>query len=75
MTLTRTAETMRGRSCKAGVRPFDRLFEASRDEMGGSDGSGVEKGIRIERAQAARPFDGFDRRLRLIAQRVDNPFG
>ena len=45
------------------VGPFDRLFEASRGEMSGSDISGVEKGKWIERAQTARPFDGFDRRL------------
>ena len=31
--------------------------------MSGSNIRGVEKSIRIERAQAARPFDGFDRRL------------
>ena len=71
MTLTRTAETMRGRSCKAGVRPFDRLFEAARGEMSGSNITGVEKAIRIERAQTARPFSGFDRRLGLVARRVD----
>jgi hypothetical protein len=29
------------------VGPFDRLFEASRDEMSGSDSSGVEKAMRI----------------------------
>jgi len=55
------------------VGPFDRQFEALRDEMSGSNIRGVEKGIRIERAQAARPFDGFDRRLGLVAQRVDTP--
>ena len=57
------------------VGPFDRLFEASCGEMSDSDNTGVVKGIRIERAQAARPFDGFDRRLGLVAQRVDNPSG
>ena len=41
--------------------------------MSGSDSSGIEKAIRIERAQTARPFDGFDRRLGLVAQRVDVP--
>jgi hypothetical protein len=41
--------------------------------MSGSDINGVEKAIRIERAQTARPFDGFDRRLGLVAQRVDIP--
>ena len=55
------------------VGPFDRQFEALRDEMSGSNIRGVEKGIRIERAQAARPFHGFDRRLGLVAQRVDTP--
>src|SRR6516225_11051794 len=30
------------------VRPFDRLFEASRGEMSGRNIRGVEKGIRIE---------------------------
>ena len=53
------------------VGPFDRLFEAPRGEMSESDINGVAKGIRIERAQTARPFDGFDRRLGLVAQRVD----
>ena len=43
--------------------------------MSDSEIIGVAKGIRIERAQAARPFDGFDRRLGLIAPRVDNPSG
>ena len=55
------------------VGPFDRLFEASRGEMSGSDISGVEKGKWIERAQTARPFDGFDRRLGLVAVPVDMP--
>ena len=55
------------------VGPFDRLFEASRDEMSGSGINGVEKGIRIERAQTARPLAGFDRRLGLVARRVDKP--
>ena len=32
---------------------------------------GAEKRIRIERAQTAHPFRGFDRRLGLIAGRVD----
>src|SRR5215469_6048265 len=44
------------------VDPLDRLFEAPRGEMSGSDNTGVEKGQRIERAQPARPFDRFDRR-------------
>ena len=58
------------------VGPFDRLFEAPRDEMSDSDISGVAKGgMPIERAQTARPFDGFDRRLGLVAHRVDNPSG
>src|SRR6516165_8131611 len=55
--------------------PFDRLFEAPRGEMSGSDDSGAYKGIRIERAQTARPFDGFDRRFGLVARRVDMPSG
>src|SRR6516162_496440 len=55
------------------VGPFDRLFEAPRDEMSDSDISGVAKGMPIERAQTARPFDGFDRRLGLVAKRVDSP--
>jgi hypothetical protein len=41
--------------------------------MSDSDTTGLEKGIRIERAQTACPFDGFDRRLGLVAQRVDIP--
>jgi len=49
------------------------LFEAPRSEVSGSDNKGAAKGIRIERAQAARPFDGFDRCLGLVAQRVDMP--
>ena len=57
------------------VGPFDRLFEAPRDEMSDSDINGVAKGMPIERAQTARPFDGFDRRLGLVAHRVDNPSG
>jgi len=52
------------------VGPLDRLFEAPRGEMSDSNKKGV-KGIRIERAQPARPFDGFDRRLGLVAHRVD----
>jgi len=36
------------------VGPFNRLFEEPRDEMSDSDIDGVEKGIRIERAQTAR---------------------
>ena len=55
------------------VGPFDRLFKASRGEMSESVIGGVEKGHWIERAQTARPFDGFDRRFGLIAQRVDIP--
>jgi len=43
--------------------------------MSDCDSVGVARGIRIERAQAARPFDGFDRRLGLVAQRVDVPSG
>jgi hypothetical protein len=57
------------------VGPFDRLFKAARGEMSDSEIIGVAKGIRIERAQAARPFDGFDRCLGLIAPGVDNPSG
>jgi len=53
------------------VGPFDRLFEASRGEMSESDMNCVGKGQRIERAQTARPFDGVDCRLGLVAQRVD----
>ena len=45
------------------IGPFDRLFKAPRGEMSDSDINGVDKGIRIERAQTARPFEGFDRRL------------
>jgi len=41
--------------------------------MSDSDAKGVAKGMRIERAQTARPFDGLDRRLGLVAQRVDTP--
>src|SRR5205085_12687329 len=72
-TLVRIAETLRGWSCKGAAGPFDRLFEASRGEMGDADSSGIEKGIRIERTQTARAFEGLDRRLRLVAQRVDMP--
>jgi len=57
------------------VGPFDRLFEAPRGEMSDSDNKDAVKGRRIERAQTARPFDGFDRRLGLVAQRVDIPSG
>src|SRR5215468_4642767 len=53
------------------VDPFDRLFEAPRDEMSDSDINGVARGKPSERAQTARPFDGFDRRLGLVAHRVD----
>jgi hypothetical protein len=52
---------------------LSRLFEAPRGEMSDRDVNGVVKGIRIERSQVARPFDGFDRRLGLVAQRVDTP--
>ena len=55
------------------VSPFDRLFEAPRGEMSGNDTSGVEKAIRIGRAQTARPFDGFDRRVGLVSPCVDIP--
>src|SRR6516165_119426 len=55
------------------VGPFDRLLEASRGEMSESDSSGVEKAIRIERAQTACPFNGFDRRLGLVEPCVDIP--
>jgi hypothetical protein len=41
--------------------------------MSDSDTTGLERGIRIERAQTACPFDGFDRRFGLVAQRVDIP--
>jgi hypothetical protein len=51
------------------VGPFDRLFEAPRDEM--SERNTMCQ--RIERAQTARPFEGFDRRLGLVAHRVDLP--
>jgi hypothetical protein len=58
------------------VLPFDRLFKAPRGEVGDGDRmGGVERGKWIERAQAARPFDGLDRRLRLVAKRVDIPSG
>jgi len=53
------------------VDPFDRLFEAPRYEMSDSDINGVARGMPIERAQTARPFDGFDRRLGLVAKRVE----
>jgi len=53
------------------IGPFGRLFKASRGEMRESDILGVGKGIWIKRAQAARPFAGFDRRLGLVAKRVD----
>ena len=53
------------------VDPFDRLFEAPRDEMSDSDINGVARGMPIERAQTARPFDGLDRRLGLVAKRVE----
>jgi len=43
--------------------------------MSDSDTKGVEKGIRIERAQTARSFDGLDRHLGLVARRVDIPSG
>ena len=55
------------------VGPFDRLFEAPRGDMSASGIAGVEKGIRVERAQTARPFDGFDRRVGLVAPCVDIP--
>ena len=51
------------------VGPFGRLFKASRGEMRESDILGIGIGIRIERAQAARPFAGLDRRLGLVPQR------
>jgi hypothetical protein len=38
--------------------------------MSDSGISGAGKGKRIERAQTARPFDGFDRRLGLVALRA-----
>jgi hypothetical protein len=38
---------------QSAVGPFDHPFEASRGEMRGCDINGVEKGIRIERAQTA----------------------
>ena len=57
------------------VCSFGRLLEASRGEMSDSDIRGVEKGQRIERAQTARPFDGFDRRVGLVAMRPDIPSG
>ena len=41
--------------------------------MSASDIKREEKGKRIERAQTARPFDGFDRRLGLVAHCVDSP--
>ena len=55
------------------VGPFDRLFEASRGEMSDADISGVTKGQRIKWAQTACPFNGFDRRVGLVANRVDKP--
>ena len=57
------------------VGPLDRLFEASRDEMSEREIAGGKKAIRIEWAQTARPLDGFDRRLGLVALRVDIPSG
>src|SRR6516164_5909122 len=57
------------------VGPFDRLFETPRGEMSDSDINDVASiEIWIDRAQAARPFEGCDRRLRLVAHRMDNPF-
>ena len=57
------------------IGPFGCLIEASRAEMSDSVRKGVEKGKRIERAQTARSFDGLDRRLGLVARRVDIPSG
>ena len=45
------------------VGPVDRLFEAPRGEMSDRNKNGGKKDTGIERAQTARPFDGFDRRL------------
>src|SRR6516164_8725384 len=43
--------------------------------MSESDNIDAEKGIRIERAQTARPFNGCDRLLGLVARRVDMASG
>ena len=55
------------------VGPFDRLFEASRAEVGKCDVGGVPKPERIKRAQTLRPLAGFDRHLGLVANRVEEP--
>ena len=57
------------------IGPVDCLFKASRGEMSDSDIKGDGKGQRIERAQTARPLAGSNRRLGLVAQRVDIPSG